>query len=276
ATATHSANSWLEAVLDQYDQVLRGAAQYTLEKQDDFLDLKDELVQIVMALDDGEQEKKARNFIMECLPVFVYIDEYPHLDGHQNLSILSQHRQNHQLTAEDEGFIKLCKVADIDPSKLQELASDPETRNQLVNRAGAVVTSEIRRLWTDRELKVRFNLDGNFFDTYVSDPTSTYDVEVNLNERSRGFRWFFSFYITFFADTHGGDAENAIILLDEPGLYLHAKSQSDLLKHLDDDFSNQIIYTTHSPFLVPTKQLSTVKTVNICQEKGTTVTNDPT
>ncbi|MBF4280343.1 hypothetical protein EAY27_25000, partial [Vibrio anguillarum] len=158
--------------------------------------------------------------------------------------------------------------------KLQELASDPETRNQLVNRAGAVVTSEIRRLWTDRELKVRFNLDGNFFDTYVSDPTSTYDVEVNLNERSRGFRWFFSFYITFFADTHGGDAENAIILLDEPGLYLHAKSQSDLLKHLDDDFSNQIIYTTHSPFLVPTKQLSTVKTVNICQEKGTTVTND--
>ncbi|CAH1594926.1 MULTISPECIES: AAA family ATPase [Vibrio] len=276
ATATHSANSWLEAVLDQYDQVLRGAAQYTLEKQDDFLDLKDEFVQIVMALDDGEQEKKARNFIMECLPVFVYIDEYPHLDGHQNLSILSQHRQNHQLTAEDEGFIKLCKVADIDPSKLQELASDPETRNQLVNRAGAVVTSEIRRLWTDRELKVRFNLDGNFFDTYVSDPTSTYDVEVNLNERSRGFRWFFSFYITFFADTHGGDAENAIILLDEPGLYLHAKSQSDLLKHLDDDFSNQIIYTTHSPFLVPTKQLSTVKTVNICQEKGTTVTNDPT
>ncbi|MBF4274680.1 hypothetical protein EAY07_22275, partial [Vibrio anguillarum] len=196
ATATHSANSWLEAVLDQYDQVLRGAAQYTLEKQDDFLDLKDEFVQIVMALDDGEQEKKARNFIMECLPVFVYIDEYPHLDGHQNLSILSQHRQNHQLTAEDEGFIKLCKVADIDPSKLQELASDPETRNQLVNRAGAVVTSEIRRLWTDRELKVRFNLDGNFFDTYVSDPTSTYDVEVNLNERSRGFRWFFSFYIT--------------------------------------------------------------------------------
>ena len=276
ATEDHSVESWLEAVLGRYDQTLRDAAQYTLERQDDYLDLKDDFAQIVTALNDGEQEKKAREFIVECLPIFVYIDEYPHLDGHQNLGTLNQHRQNSQLTAEDEGFIKLCKVADIDPAKLQELASDPETRNQLVNRAGAVVTSEIRRLWTDRELKVRFNLDGNYFDTYISDPTSTYDVEVNLNERSRGFRWFFSFYITFFADTHGGDAENAIILLDEPGLYLHAKSQSDLLKHLDEDFSNQIIYTTHSPFLVPTKQLSTVKTVNICQEKGTTVTNDPT
>lgn len=276
ATEALSVETWLEAVLGRYDHTLRDAAQYTLERQDDYLDLKDDFAQIVTALNDGEQEKKAREFIVECLPIFVYIDEYPHLDGHQNLGTLSQHRQNSQLTAEDEGFIKLCKVADIDPIKLQELASDPETRNQLVNRAGAVVTSEIRRLWTDRELKVRFNLDGNYFDTYISDPTSTYDVEVNLNERSRGFRWFFSFYITFFADTHGGDAENAIILLDEPGLYLHAKSQSDLLKHLDEDFSNQIIYTTHSPFLVPTKQLSTVKTVNICQEKGTTVTNDPT
>ncbi|WP_257974753.1 ATP-binding protein, partial [Vibrio parahaemolyticus] len=97
-----------------------------------------------------------------------------------------------------------------------------------------------------------------------------------MNERSRGFKWFFSFYITFYADTHEGEADNAIILLDEPGLYLHAKSQSDLLTHLDQDFSNQIIYTTHSPFLVPTKRLSSVKTVNICQEKGTTVTNDPT
>ncbi|MGX9523005.1 AAA family ATPase [Vibrio mediterranei] len=276
AIETQSVESWLEVVLAEYEPVFRRAAQYTLEKQDDYLDLKEGFTQIVTTLNDSEQEKEARQFIVKCLPVFVYIDEYPHLDGHQNLSTFSQHQGNGQLTENDEGFIKLCKVADLDPSNLQALASDPETRNQLVNRAGAVVTSEIRRLWTDRELKVRFNLDGNFFDTYISDPTSTYDVEVNLNERSRGFRWFFSFYITFFADTHGGDAENAIILLDEPGLYLHAKSQSDLLKHLDEDFSNQIIYTTHSPFLVPTKQLSTVKTVNICQEKGTTVTNDPT
>jgi hypothetical protein len=51
----------------------------------------------------------------------------------------------------------------------------------------------------------------------VSDPNATYDVEVNLDDRSRGFQWFFSFYITFFADTKGGDAENAILLLDEPG-----------------------------------------------------------
>ncbi|MFE8645294.1 ATP-dependent endonuclease [Sphingomonas sp. NCPPB 2930] len=135
--------------------------------------------------------------------------------------------------------------------------------------------SEIKRLWKDRALKIRFNLDANHLDTFISDPTSTYDVEVNLNERSRGFQWFFAFYITFSADTDGGQAENAIILLDEPGLYLHAKSQSDLLRHLESDFSNQIIYSTHSPFMVPTHALDSVRTVNIADQIGTTVTNDP-
>ena len=119
-------------------------------------------------------------------------------------------------------------------------------------------------------------MDANHLDTIISDPTSTYDVEVNLNERSRGFQWFFAFYITFSADTDGGQAENAIILLDEPGLYLHAKSQSDLPRHLESDFSNQIIYSTHSPFLVPTHALDSVRTVNIAEDIGTTVTNDPT
>lgn len=125
-------------------------------------------------------------------------------------------------------------------------------------------------------MKIRFNLDGSHFDTLISDPTATYDVEVNLNDRSRGFQWFFSFYISFSADTDGGKIENAILLLDEPGLYLHAKSQGDLLKHFEDDFSNQILYSTHSPFMVPTHRLDSVRTVNIADKVGTTVTNNPT
>ena len=64
-------------------------------------------------------------------------------------------------------------------------------------------------------------------------------------------------------------------MLDEPGLYLHAKSQRDLLTHFDDDFSNQIIYTTHSPFMVPTHRLDAVRTVSIAEDAGTTVSNDP-
>jgi hypothetical protein len=81
--------------------------------------------------------------------------------------------------------------------------------------------------------------------------------------------------VTFAADTKGRSSENAILLLDEPGLYLHATSQGDLLKHLAGDFTNQVLYTTHSPFMVPTNNLDAVRTVNIDQDAGTTVSNDP-
>ena len=227
---------------------------------------------------DPTASQAARNYVVSRLPIFVYVDEYPELSGHQDIAEYLTRKGKGTLTDGDRNFEKLCKVADLDPQQLQTLLgqNDHETRNQLANRAGAVVTSELRRLWKDRQLKVRFNLDANHLDTFISDPNSVYDVEVNLDERSRGFKWFFSFYVTFAADTKGGPAEYAVLLLDEPGLYLHMTSQADLLHHFGRDLKNQVIYTTHSPFMIPTDNLDAVRTVNIDQDDGTTVTNDPT
>lgn len=270
-----SADAWFPEVLDALGNVKKLLLTNQIET-DDIESIIYELEEKAESFDDKEQKQSAIEWLKSIIPVFIYVDDYPELNGHHNLSEYQTRKNQSKLTKEDVNFEKLCKVSGIDPIELISKAQDPETRNQLVNRASAVMTKEIRRLWKDRQLKVRFNIDSHFFDTYVSDPNSTYDVEVNLNERSRGFKWFFSFYTTFFADTNKGEAENAIILLDEPGLYLHAKSQSDLLTHLDEDFDNQIIFTTHSPFLVPTKKIDLVKTVSIDEIHGTTVTNDPT
>src|SRR6266851_4650 len=227
---------------------------------------------------DQEAQQRARNWAVRKLPAFIYLAEYPELKGHQNIAEFVQRKAQNQQTEADRDFEKLCKVAGLDPAKLNKLQGEQKTeeRNQIANRASAVVTGEVRRLWKDRPLKVRFNLDGAHFDTLISDPTTTFDVEVNLDERSRGFRWFFSFYITFSADTDGGAAKNAILLLDEPGLYLHIQSQKDLLTHWEKDFDNQIVYTTHSPFMIPIQALDCLRTVNISEDEGTTVTNNPT
>jgi len=229
---------------------------------------------------DGTKSKAALDWLEKQLPVFVYVEDYPAVTGHQNVKeYLDRKNANPpQTTKEDQNFEKMCKVAGLDPAELQTLNAkgDHETRNQLANRAGAVVTTELRRLWKDRPLKVRFSPDADHLDTFVSDPNTVYDVEVNLDERSRGLKWFFSFYITFSADTKGGAAEKAVLLLDEPGLYLHALSQGDLMRHFATDFTNQIIYTTHSPFMVPTESLDSIRTVNIDQDAGTTVTDSPT
>jgi predicted ATP-dependent endonuclease of OLD family len=241
-------------------------ALVTLEKKAGDLDSFDKLYQ------------QACDKVVSWLPRFIYIEEYPELNGHQNITDYFNRKNNGQQSEVDKNFEKLAKVAGFNPEELLRLQQqdDHETRNQLVNRAGAIITREIRRLWKDRGLKIRFNLDAHHLDTLISDPNQIYDVEVNLDERSRGFKWFFSFYVIFAADTDGGHAAGAILLLDEPGLFLHATSQSDLLKHLRRDFNNQVIYTTHSPFMVPTDAIDIVRTVNIAQDSGTYVTNDPT
>ncbi len=273
-----NANTWA-AAMKEASEVL-GVALATAdaelsEKQDEVLnDITERAKEI---LNDDVAHKAARAWVSQKLPIFVYLADYPEIEGHQNVAEFLDRKTKNTQTDADINFEKMCQVAGLDPSRLQELVNaNTEERNQLANRASAVISGELQKLWTDRALKVRFNPDGNHLETYVSDSTKNYDVDINLDERSRGFQWFFGFYMIFSADTQGGDKDGAILLLDEPGLYLHAKSQGDLLRHLEDDFENQILYTTHSPFMVPTHHLDWVRTVNIGVDEGTTVTNDPT
>ena len=74
-----------------------------------------------------------------------------------------------------------------------------------------------------------FQADGYHFITFVRDDAS--QVLVPLEERSKGFQWFFSFDMTFMHETKG-KFKNAIILLDEPGLHLHPAAKRDLLKRI--------------------------------------------
>jgi predicted ATP-dependent endonuclease of OLD family len=63
-----------------------------------------------------------------------------------------------------------------------------------------------------------------------------------------------------FKKTHG---DNVILLLDEPGTSLHAKAQEDLLRYFKEKLipHHQVIYTTHSPFMVPADNLMAARTV---------------
>jgi len=61
------------------------------------------------------------------------------------------------------------------------------------------------------------------------------------------------------------------ILLDEPGLNLHGRAQGDLLRYIEEKLepNHQVIYTTHSPFMVPADRLDYVRTVeDVVEQKG--------
>ena len=94
-----------------------------------------------------------------------------------------------------------------------------------------------------------------------------------LEYRSKGFIWFFSLIVQYASIKR--TYKNVILLLDEPGLHLHGKAQNDLLKCFNEEFSDtQIIYTTHSPFMVDVSSFDRIRTVHDAGSNGAKVSND--
>lgn len=221
-----------------------------------------------------EQHAAARAWAVARMPIFVYLDEWDFLPGHQDIDQYLANVEAKNETPENRLFGKLLKVAELDAKELRDLlGKSHEERKLLTDRAGRVMTKTLRELWKDRRITVTFSVDAKHFDVLVSDEET--EALVPLDERSRGFRWYFSFWVTFAADTKGGDKANAILLLDEPGLFLHATAQSSLLR-LFETLPNQIVYSTHSPFMIDPGKLETVRTVNLSTSTGTVVSSDPT
>lgn len=158
-------------------------------------------------------------------------------------------------------------------------ASDAEAqqkyRDQLdkrwyqLNAASVRLTEQIVRIWNpnpDRAeaSRLRIRADGQYLKVVVEDELG---VEIELDQRSEGFQWIVSFFIVFFAEAKDKHS-NAILLLDEPGLSLHALKQRDFRGTISLlSKSNQTIYTTHSPFLVGPDELDMVRVVEMTDRR---------
>jgi predicted ATP-dependent endonuclease of OLD family len=143
-----------------------------------------------------------------------------------------------------EGLLKLAGIWDT----VDDLFEDSTAGQRLAVQAGRNLTRRIRKIWTQGAAHtLRFHQSSGRLHLTIEDPT-TFDVP---SRRSLGFRSFFSFYLTLFAETEDVEPHGFILLFDEPGIHLHPQGQKDLLKELRSlSRNNQIVYTTHSPFLL--------------------------
>ena len=84
----------------------------------------------------------------------------------------------------------------------------------------------------------------------LSDPSVTTQF-VRPSKRSSGFTNFFALKTVLYAREREASASSYLWLFDEPGLYLHPDGQHDLIQVLETlSRKNQIIYTTHSLFMI--------------------------
>ena len=212
----------------------------------------------------GESDKTAlQNFIAaELHPRFVYFSDYKKIYGNINLNeYLREERGERPDSIEFvEEFDKaetvrnLFYLAELDIKELDEVKKSPSKCIKLLNAASNRLTKKLNPAWKGDPIHVdlRYN-PGNIMSVIISDVhrDGTITNTGLLNRRAEGFKWTFSFIVNFAAETQRAELKEAILLLDEPARNLHPTQQmgiSDLLKNLAG--SNQVLYATHSPFMI--------------------------
>ena len=210
-------------------------------------------------------------YLAPNLPKFLYYDEYYALPSRIDIEDLKAGTLDKDELKTSKALFELADI------NIEELTSTSnfETYIAELEATGNLITDELFKYWkTNAQLRVRFQLDRkqvagashNILDIRVEN--QKHAMSLPLATRSKGFNWFFSF-IVWFNKIQEDKASNYVLLLDEPGLNLHASAQADLLRFIESlSERHQVIYTTHSPFMV--EDLHRVRTI-FDGEKGSTI-----
>jgi ABC-type ATPase involved in cell division len=160
---------------------------------------------------------------------------------------------------------------------------------QKIENLNSEITIDFQDYWRQsvgKDDKIRIHFELEHYDNTQPEKSGKPYLEFWIKDkqerlypkqRSRGVRWFLSFYLELKA-TAKENSVDRIMLIDEPGLSLHARAQEDVLKVFEDLRENlQIIYSTHSPNLIDIKKLYRIIAVQRAKdtdEKSETIVLD--
>lgn len=250
--------------IDALKSIINGLEQRT-ESQNDLLDL---------LVSDFQRGPKAyiEKIIDELLPTFLYFDQYTRLPATVSISDLNAKKAQNNISDNERIFLALLDLAGTDVDKIISTRTFEEF-NSSMKAVSNYISDEIFAYWSqNKHLNVEFKLDqakpgdpspfnqGYVFRTRINN--TRHRVDTSFDERSSGFVWFFSFLI-WFQRLKISYKSRLVILLDEPGLTLHARAQADLLRYINEQLKPcyQVVYTTHSPFMIDTDNILSARTV---------------
>ena len=221
-------------------------------------------------------EARVRGTLTGRLPQFLYFSRYDELPG--KVSLPSLRGSSADLGRGERTALSLLKLAGAEPDEFE--STENEAKIAALETASAQISDEVFEYWSQNDrLRVQFQIhaQGNGLAGPILDVriwNDRHQTSLNFSERSAGFVWFFSF-LAFFSEFEGQERP-LVLLLDEPGLNLHASAQADLLRFIDERLApgHQVVYSTHSPFLVDPKAFDRVRTVEDVDGEGTKVSAD--
>lgn len=288
-------NNWHDRLRDKED--LRGgegaylleALRREAEGQSDpaTADMVEALQQgVAPVLDEARKEPvigEIDNMVKVKLPVLIYFENYGILDSAiwlpRFLEDLNRDPNDAQvrtinamfkhvglnpadIAALDDSETRRMQAQGYQPSPEQIAANQKNIDERTIRLSSASndISERFSDWWSQRRHTIKYRADGDYFRIWIADDLRP-DVEIELESRSKGFQWFFSFYLVFLVESEAGH-KDAILLLDEPGLHLHPTAQQELISFFEKlSEANQLAYTTHSPFLIDGEHLHRVRPV---------------
>ncbi|RRW43178.1 MULTISPECIES: AAA family ATPase [Pseudomonas] len=234
------------------------------------------------------------------IPKFLYFSDYDLLPGKLNLGDLKARvsaaeadpkNAFKQIEPKHQAVLALLRMAGVDLSDFDNNTSYEDLKSQ-IEGVSINLTDQILEFWKqneDLEVEIDIRADPSDAAPFNSGPNLYLriknrrhrGVSTPFDQRSRGFIWFFSFLVWFDSVQHqleptaARGEKSLILLLDEPALALHALAQTDFLRYIDHlAESHQVIYTTHSPFMVHSDRLGQVRVVEDKEKIGTVISDN--
>ena len=255
------------------------------------LDVKPVAVgRLITSIYDQFSERSSRDIVESALyskmPKFVYFDEYSTMHGRISIQdMLKRVESGEDLSESDRTFMSLLALVGADLDDLQNQTNYEYMKAELES-ASISISDEMFEYWAqNKQLRVEFDLsaadpndlpplnEGTIL--HVRIWNNRHRVSVPFDDRSKGFVWFFSF-LTYFSSIEEQENCDLVLLLDEPGLNLHALAQHDFLRFIDERLApkHQVVYTTHSPFMINLNHLDRIRTVQDVDDRGTVISSD--
>lgn len=138
------------------------------------------------------------------------------------------------------------------------ILSDDNRKNQKHKESLNInINKEYSQYWSQDLTSIKIDWNSETLFLWIVEEGEWYKPSM----RSKGKQWHISFYTRVSARSKE-NREN-IILIDEPGMFLHASAQKDIYKRLLESSNNaQIVFTTHSPYLIDSEELYRVRLVS--------------
>jgi predicted ATP-dependent endonuclease of OLD family len=233
---------------------------------------------------DRNLRGQVANFLDKRLPKFFYFSDYETLPSRIDLQAIATGEETPGASA-NQTARALLRLAGADTANVQ--AEDFDARKSELEAASNELTQQVFEYWTQNpNLSVEIDADKQVVGNGYNSSTVLRYLEVRVKDsrhgftgsfgqRSKGFQWFFSFFAAFSEFEDLGN--KVVVLLDEPAMSLHGRAQADFLRFINERLGarSQVVYTTHSPFMVEPNRVERVRIVEDQGPKtGSVVTED--